>query len=163
MFVVSAVIDVEPGDYFELRSNCGSSLSAIADIPEDCGAWFAVEVIESIDTVSLPYDSKVLALGSVAASSVIDLDVAPRSYRLAEDAAGSQFYADTAPSGGAAVFDIQKNGVTVGTLTFADGANTGVYAGAQTDFAAGDVRKIVAPSSPNGIADLAANLRLEAL
>ncbi|RQP08924.1 MAG: hypothetical protein EAS51_13270 [Microbacteriaceae bacterium] len=161
-FLVSPVIEVEPGDYFELRVNSGNSASATVTVPADAGAWFGIEVVEADDVVSLPYDSKVLALGAVAASSVVDLDVAPRAYRLAENAAGSQFYADTAPSASTA-FDVQKNGVSIGTLTFGSGSNTGAFVGAQVDFAPGDVRKIIAPSASNGIADLAFTLRLEAL
>lgn len=55
----------------------------------------------------------------------------------------------TAPTGGAAVFTILKNGASVGTITFANGSKNGVFAGAATVFAAGDKLTVRAPSPRN--------------
>ena len=51
-----------------------------------------------------------------------------------------------------AAFDIQKNGSSVGTITFGVGSATATFAsagGAAVTFAAGDVLMIVAPASPD--------------
>ena len=45
----------------------------------------------------------------------------------------------------ASVFSIRKNGVQFATCTFALGSTTGVFAGAATNFAAGDIFSFVAP------------------
>lgn len=45
-----------------------------------------------------------------------------------------------------AVFAIEKNGSPIGTLTFAQGSDTGVFSGSATSFSAGDVLTITAPT-----------------
>ena len=71
----------------------------------------------------------------------------------------SQAKAKTA-STGTATFDLQKNGSSVGSLTFTSSA-TGVFtfASPQT-FAQGDLLEIIAPGTPDGtLADVAVTLR----
>ena len=69
---------------------------------------------------------------------------------------GSQFRADTAPSGGAVAFTIHKNGgASLGTISFADASNTATISfSTATDFAVGDRIEIQAPGTVYSIAEL---------
>jgi hypothetical protein len=71
---------------------------------------------------------------------------------LTGSAAGAEIAAT-----GTATFTIEKNGTSVGTMVFAAAATTASFTmGSATGFAAGDVLKIIAPSSPDAtLADLA--------
>ena len=61
-------------------------------------------------------------------------------------------------STGAAVIDLQKNGVSFGTITFT-GSTTGVFSATATSFAAGDVLTAVGPAPANStLADLSITL-----
>ena len=67
--------------------------------------------------------------------------------------ATSYAYAAVAPTGGTS-FEIQKNGVSFGSISFAGASNTGVVAvGADTSFTAGDQLSIVGPVTPDGTID----------
>jgi hypothetical protein len=61
----------------------------------------------------------------------------------------SQAYADTAPEA-QTDFDLQKNGVSIGTIRFAAASNTASFlmASAQS-FAPGDRLKVIAPIVPD--------------
>lgn len=71
-----------------------------------------------------------------------------RSVTFADDFSGSHGVVGTAPTS-SAVFIIKKNGVQVGTMTFAGSATTATFAtsGGATSMVAGDVLLIEAPSS----------------
>lgn len=70
-----------------------------------------------------------------------------RAMTLAIGASGSQAYAQTA-AGAETVFDLQKNGVSIGSCTFAAGGNTGSYSvSSAVSFAAGDRFAIIGPST----------------
>jgi len=78
--------------------------------------------------------------------------VASRPFILPINLTGSQSWAETPTtddSNSASIaFDIQKNGSSIGTLTFDGGSQTGVFTFATaTSFAAGDRLGIVAPAS----------------
>lgn len=47
------------------------------------------------------------------------------------------------------VFNVNKNGVNIGTLTFSAAGTTGVFAITATEFAQGDILEIVAPTTPD--------------
>lgn len=68
----------------------------------------------------------------------------------------SQGECQTAPSGGAATFNITKNGTEIGTITFADGVSDEITAAlaADTAFVAGDILKIEASATLNGVEDV---------
>lgn len=77
------------------------------------------------------------------------------TFSLPSSLTGSVGYLATAPSGSAINFDIQKNGSSIGTMSFADGANTATFTFASTiTFASGDRLTIVAPASLASAADL---------
>lgn len=73
--------------------------------------------------------------------------------------AGSRGVAGTAPTANA-TFNIQRNGATFGTMTFAAGATTATFAAAsETAFSAGDVLSLVAPATQDAaLADVGLTL-----
>ncbi len=74
------------------------------------------------------------------------------------NAAGSYLKAGTAATG-PSVFSIKKNGTEFLTATVAAAGTTATFASSQTDFAVGDVLKIVAPANADAtLADIAITL-----
>lgn len=107
------------------------------------GAWELVPVIHS------QFHAPVFG-----ASAVLTLYTPEMKTQYPVNFAGSVAVAEVAPSGSNAVFDIQKNGTSVGTLTFSVGNRKGVFAAAATTTidpgaTTPDQLKIVAPASPN--------------
>jgi len=76
-------------------------------------------------------------------------------FTLSDEFAGSNARLETAPSA-STVFSIQKNGVEVGTVTFASASQAGVFTTAAGSVAAdlGDYFDIVAPAAINGATGL---------
>lgn len=71
-----------------------------------------------------------------------------------ESGAVSRAYCNTVATGANQDYDLQKNGVSFGTVSFAIGSNTGtVTIGASTSFIAGDRLEIFGPASPDGVLD----------
>lgn len=157
VFTISPVVDVVEGDYFELRVNC--TISGVDQIAVDEQTFFGIEVVEVSDAEARPYDLPAFIVGTPAASSIAHQTVLNRVARILPNGGESQYYAATAPTADT-VFDVQKNGVSIGSLTFLNGANTGTYSGAQTDFAIGDRFALVAPAALNGIADISVNHKM---
>lgn len=92
------------------------------------------------------------------ASVIVTRFVCASPFNLPINLTGSQGVTRTPPSADID-FDIQKNQVSVGTMTVtAAGAVTFVMAVAQS-FAAGDVLEVVAPATLNGIAQTAYTLK----
>lgn len=105
-----------------------------------------------------PYDILCGIAGLPANAEVVLLFVASRPFRIPANAAGSRLKAGTAAAG-TAVFSMQKNGTQFLTATVAASATTATFACSQTDFAAGDVLRIVAPTSADAtLADIAITL-----
>ncbi len=105
-----------------------------------------------------PYDILCGIVGKPANGEGVLLFVAPRPFRIPANAAGSRLKAGAAATG-SSVFSIQKNGSEVLTATVAASSTTATFAGSQTDVAAGDVLKIVAPASADAtLADVAITL-----
>lgn len=153
------VLDVEPGDYFELRFN-RSGMASVTELLAAAGTFFALEVVEATDTEPRPFDLGFSEAGAVPASSLLHVDVAARKYAIQEDGGLSRFYAVTAPSA-EVVLDVRKNGSSIGSITFAASGNTGAYTGARTDFDPGDVLTVHAPADPGSMAGLSVKLRVD--
>lgn len=107
-----------------------------------------------------PYNVAAFVPETPASDSTVLLHVAASDFNLPASLTGSQGYAETAGTGGVTTFDVQKNGTSVGSVSFADSSNTATFTMAsQTSFTAGDRLKIVAPSSLNGIENVSITLK----
>lgn len=97
-----------------------------------------------------PFDVHAFYPGIPGASAkVLRIPVA-RAVAFPDDFAGSYGMASVAATASAA-FEVQKNGVSIGTITFAAAATTATFAtsGASVSLVAGDILSIIAPASPD--------------
>lgn len=106
-----------------------------------------------------PYDLNLFVGGLTTNSELVFRMKTMTEFTLPASLTGSYGTAATASTGTVA-FDLLKNGVSFGTLTFTASA-TGVFtAGTATTFAVGDVLTIVAPASADAtLADVSINLK----
>jgi hypothetical protein len=155
----SKVLSVVPGDYFEARLN---PLSAAATIDSTYEQYFQMEIIELTTSTYRPYDIGLFAPGKPGAGALLDRFVCPRALTLPAGATGAQAFAGIAPTA-AASFSIQKNGVTIGSVTFAAGSQIGTFTvSAAVTFAAGDRLELVGPGTQDAtMADVAITLPLQ--
>lgn len=99
--------------------------------------------------------------GVVAVTTLLFLKVVTRDVRMNDEFAGSQAFAVTAPGGGTAPFDVERNGAVIGTLTFAAASQVATFTTvAATDevWVTGDRIGIRSQAALNGIADVSFNL-----
>lgn len=155
--VVSPVLDVSEGDYFEFvefhTSGTGTALSA--------QAWFAMEVVETEEAAQPPLDLSFFVGGAPTAGQKIGKHVATRRFELKDEMAGSKLHAGTAATA-ASVFTVLRNGASIGTITVAASGTTGTFTttGSGTEvFAIGDYLEITAPNPADAtLADIAITL-----
>lgn len=103
--------------------------------------------VVAVSGFSNPYDIGGSYSGKPLASAVLLRFPMPRAVRYLSGISGSQGIAVTAAKA-AASFSINKNGTSFATMAFAASATTATFTAATTtDFAAGDVLTIVAPST----------------
>ena len=98
------------------------------------------------------YDVAFFISGVPVFDAVGGMLVAVRAFTIPINATGSQAYADTPPASGELdkVFDIHKNGASVGSFTFASLANTGTFIFASAvSFVAGDRLRIINLTNPS--------------
>lgn len=98
-----------------------------------------------------PFDVTAFYPGMPSASAKLLRVPIARPVTFAANFANSAGKAGTAATGSTA-FDIQKNGASVGTMTFAAGASSATLTssgGASVAFAAGDVLGVIAPATPD--------------
>jgi hypothetical protein len=104
---------------------------------------------------ALPYrvDAWATTGDKLTISSTMHLALAGADVTFADEFAGCHGYALTAPSGGNVVFNVDVEGSTVGTVTFADSSNTATCAttGAEVAWDAGERLEIVAPADLEGM------------
>lgn len=82
-----------------------------------------------------------------------------KKHKYLSNMGGSYGYAVTPPTGGAVDFDVQKNGASVGTISFADGANTATFTMASpATFVPNDRLEIIAPANLWTMADITLSL-----
>lgn len=100
--------------------------------------------------------------GSPGSSELMMQYVCAEAYTLPASATGSQGFAGTAATAQTDI-DIQKNGVSIGTMRFAASGTTASFVGvSETSFAAGDRLQLVAPGSADAtLADISATFLLE--
>jgi hypothetical protein len=108
-----------------------------------------------------PFDVQTFYPGIPTASAKLYRGKIARAVTFAANFAGSYFTA-SANATGSTVFDIQKNGSSIGSCTIGAGGTTPTFAtsgGAAQSFAAGDVLAIISPASPDAtLADPAITL-----
>lgn len=102
-----------------------------------------------------PYDVGAMVTGLPDADAVCLRYKFPREVTFAAGLAPSQGVADVAATADTD-FDIQQNGVSVGTMSFAAAATVATFdMASETVFDVGDVLTVIAPSSPDAtLADL---------
>lgn len=106
-----------------------------------------------------PYDINISLQDGVTNDEVLYFSVAPTVFEFPANFADSNAYAGTAPSGGSVIFSIQQDEVEVGTVTFADGAQTGTFSTqAAISISADERLRIVAPSDTRSIQDVIISL-----
>ncbi len=99
--------------------------------------------------VAAPYDIGGCYVGQPAAGAVILRYPMPRAVRFLAGLSSSKGVAATAPTG-AVSFLLRKNGAQFASMDFAAAATLATFTCASnTDFAAGDVLTLVAPSTPD--------------
>ena len=99
--------------------------------------------------ISQPFDMHAFYPGAPAASAKVLRSPVARAVGFVANFAGSYGVAGTAATA-STVFDIQKNGVSIGSATFAAAGTVATFAsasGAAQTLAAGDVLSIIAPAS----------------
>jgi hypothetical protein len=125
------------------------SLNTDTDIMFIYGDLSPTPVLPNILASNIGYDFGVYYDGATTASDTMFSFVALRSFTLAANFSGSYAKAATAAAA-STTFDVQKNGVSIGTFNFAAAASTATFtAGSITSFAAGDVLKVVCPATPD--------------
>lgn len=99
-------------------------------------------------------------IGEPTASQIVFRFIAVRALHFPASLTGSQAKAGVAATG-STVFDIQKNGSSVGSITFSASGTTGAFSAASAiSLAAGDVLSIVAPGTPDAtLADISITLK----
>ena len=96
--------------------------------------------------------------GAPTAAENVLVFAVPQSFSFSASFLGSQAKS-LSPSTGVATFTINKNGASIGTVTFT-GSNTGVFAGAGGSFVAGDIISISAPATPDAtLSDISISLK----
>jgi hypothetical protein len=101
------------------------------------------------NTIDRPYDLAATYPGAPAASALMLRIPLARAVVFPAGLTGSRGTA-TANATGTTVFNIQLNGATVGTMTFAAGASTATFTAASAIGAvAGDVISVLAPATPD--------------
>lgn len=103
-------------------------------------------------------------IGTPAINTTIYQKVITRACALDDQFVGSQGFAGTAPTGSAVVFNVQKNGTTIGTVSFAAAATTATFATTASvveTLAAGDRISIDTPGNLQGMADISFNLQAQ--
>ena len=123
-----------------------SSIATAADV---------VLVADSAAAGAAPYDIGGSVGGQPDAGETILRYPFPRAVSFPAGMPGSQGVVGTAPAANA-VFDLRRNAVSFGAMTFAVAATTATFSvPGDTIFAAGDVLTVVAPTPQDGtLADL---------
>ncbi|WP_337875605.1 hypothetical protein [Elioraea sp.] len=143
--VVSAVIPVVAGDWFDLAVYIGTA----GELRSLERTWFAIEVVETEDAADPPADHSAFKPGQPGASEALLRVPVARRTRFAAGLAGSHGSAGTAAAN-QTDFDVQRNGTSFATMRFAASASTAVFiAASEIVLEPGDVLSVVAPASPD--------------
>lgn len=133
------------GDQTNITGNAGTA-TALQTARTIGGVQF-----DGSANISQPFDMLGFYPGLPTASAILLRVPAARAVEFMANFAGSYGTAGAAATASTA-FDIQKNGVSIGTATFALGATTATFtsaAGAAQSLAAGNVLSVIAPATPD--------------
>ena len=137
------------GTVASLASDTDGTLAANSDTR--VATQKAVKTYVDTTVGTKPFDVHAFYPGAPTASAkVLRIPVA-RSVTFSANFAGSYGKA-SANATGSTVFDVQKNGSSIGSITFAAGASTATFTstgGTGQSLVAGDVLSIVAPATPD--------------
>ena len=101
-----------------------------------------------------PFDIASFVGGTPTASVSVLSYISSRIIKFLSGLSNSQAYVGTAPDA-ETVFTINKNGSSVGSITFASGSQNATFTmTTDTQFDPGDVLEVVAPSDLNSLSDL---------
>ena len=155
MNISTPVLEVVEGDYFELVIAVG-----VAGVAEIGATFFSMEIVEFIPPVTGLLPINVYIDGVPTVSVDILRMVATDGFLLPDDLDGSFGHVSTAPSG-AVVVDVQKNGLSIGSISI---ATTGLFtfstSGSAVEvFSPGDLLQLIAPADWLTLADLTITLR----
>lgn len=108
---------------------------------------------------AVPYDIGAFCAGAPGVSEVLLRFVATRAFTLPSSLADSQVKAGAAATA-STDFDVQKNGSSIGTISFAASGTSATFTfSSPVAFAAGDILSIVAPASQDAtLADISFTL-----
>lgn len=165
----NGVVDVgtDAITFAELGGGGASTLTGLTDTPSSYTSQ-ALKILrvnstpDAVEFVDHNHDLACQYAGS-ATSAKIWKYIATRALTIPANLAGTQGHWDTAPSGGAVALDLQKNGASVGTITFADASQveTGLATsgGTAVSVAVGDRLSIHTPANLFSAAGLALTIK----
>lgn len=93
------------------------------------------------------YDLALTVNGKPDAGVTVLTFAAVRAFTIPASFVGSLARARIAASNAAASFAVNKNGLTIGTVTFATNSSVGTFSGSGAEFAVGDILTITAPGT----------------
>lgn len=109
------------------------------------------------------YDFSLFVQGLLFSSELIYSVIANRAFRVPTNLAGASIEAGTAADA-ESIVTVRKNGVSIGTLTWAAAGTEPTVVVTQTDFAVGDTLEFVAPPSADAtLADISISFQTERL
>lgn len=100
---------------------------------------------------SQPFDVSAFYPGIPSASAIVARIPIARAVTFPANFAGS-YFAASANATGTTVFDVQKNGSSIGSISIAAGGTTATFTtsgGTSKSFAAGDLLTLTAPATPD--------------
>lgn len=148
--VVSDILDVTAGDYFE----CAVYSDLARNITAGNQTWFSVQEITNYSaTGSNAYDIRSGFTSTPTSSEVLDTIMVGRALTIPANMSGSIGTIGTNPTGSFAI-DVKDDGTTIGTITISTGGTFtfATTSGAEKSVAAGSVLTFVAPSSTDATA-----------
>lgn len=148
--MTSDILDVTPGDYFELivYSDLARNITA------DNETWFAIQEVTSYSaTGSNAYDVRSGFTTTPTSSQVLDTVMVGRALTIPANMSGSIGQIGTNPTG-SFVIDVKDDGTTIGTITVSTGGSFtfATTSGTGKTVAAGSALTFVAPSSVDATA-----------
>ncbi|MBI1313690.1 hypothetical protein GC176_20550 [bacterium] len=156
---------VRNGDKGDTGATGGSgAFTGLSDVPGSyTGAGRKFVRVNStpdgLEFVEVPFIPSVFIAGTLSDSQKVYKLQTPVAFSLPASGTGSYAKADTA-STGTVSFDIQKNGGSVGTITFTSDDDGTFTVASQVDFSVGDILDIIAPGSHDAtLADVSIALK----